>query len=158
MSYPAFDTPDWQAVRDQKLMEWIGDPHAVRFILLFSDACELWDDLIDGDKPISPDHVHRAFFSLLTELPLNPFFDRFKPQLIPLLITGINAWMDANDLEKGDSNDRVFAYVLRDWYMEFVSYVIYLTRGHDYLRRNSLSIRRFFTHHETLGAYLEKLP
>lgn len=152
-----FDTYEWQQLRNQKLQEWIGDPHAISFILAFADACELFDDIIDRDKPIDDGHAVRVLFSLLTELPLNPFFDAFKQQLIPILITGINAWLDANELEKGTNNDQVFAYVLRDWYMEFVSYVIYLARGRDFMRGVSMEVRRFFTHHETLEAYQEKL-
>lgn len=152
-----FDTHEWQQLRNQKLQEWIGDRHAIQFILAFADACELFDDIIDKDKPVGDDHATRVLFSLLTELPLNPFFDAFKQQLIPIIITGINAWLDSNELEKGDENDQVFAYVLRDWYMEFVSYVIYLARGRDYMREVSMEVRHFFTHHETLDAYREKL-
>lgn len=152
-----FDTFEWQQLRNQKLLEWVVDPHAINFILIFSDACELFDDLIDKDKPIEDAHVTRVLFSLFTELPLNPFFDRYKQQLIPILVTGINAWLDANKLERGTENDKVFAYVLRDWYMEFVSYVIYLLRGRDYMREVSMDVRNFFTHHETLEAYREKL-
>jgi hypothetical protein len=152
-----FDTIEWQQLRNQKLQEWIGDQHAINFILAFSDACELFDDIIDKDKPIAEDHAVRVLFSLLTELPLNPFFDHFKVQLIPILVTGINAWLDANELEKGSENDKVFAYVLRDWYMEFVSFVIYLARGRDYMRQVSMEVRHFFTHHETLEEYREKL-
>lgn len=152
-----FDTVEWQQLRNQKLNEWIGDSHAISFILAFADACELFDDIVDGDKPVGEAHAVRVLFSLITELPLNPFFDAFKQQLIPILITGINAWLDANELEKGDENDQVFAYVLRDWYMEFVSYVIYLARGRDYMREVSMEVRHFFTHHETLDAYREKL-
>jgi hypothetical protein len=152
-----FDTFEWQQLRDQKLREWIPDAYALAFILDFADACELFDDLIDRDKPVEDAHVIRVLFSLLTEMPLNPFFDRFKQQLIPIMITGINAWLDANALERGTKNDQVFAYVLRDWYMEFISYVIYLVRGRDYMREVSMDVRRFFTHHETLEAYREKL-
>jgi hypothetical protein len=94
---------------------------------------------------------------VLTEMPLNAFFDQWKRQLIPIIVTGINAWLDANALEKGSDNDKVFAYVLRDWYMEFVSFVIYLTRGRDAMRAVSLDVRQFFTHHETLEQYREKL-
>lgn len=152
-----FDTPEWRAERDAKLAAWVGDARAVQFIVDFADACELFDDLIDRDREIEADHVTRVLFNLLTELPLNPFFDKWKGQLIPLIITGINAWLDANALENGDANDKVFAYVLRDWYMEFVSFVIYLTRGRDAMRAVSLEVRRFFTHHETLDQYREKL-
>lgn len=156
---PEFASPAWCLLRDRKLREWIGHDDAVDFIRDFAHVCEVWDDLIDRDKSLEDSDVHEAFWILLTELPLNPFFDQFKRQLIPLLITGINAWMDANELERSPlRNDRVFAYVLRDWYMEFVSYVIYLARGREYLREVSLDVRAFFTHHEPLDEYLEKLP
>jgi hypothetical protein len=152
-----FDTDPWREERDKKLMAWVGDVHAVRFIIGFSGACEVFDDIIDKDKPVTDEDVARVLFVLVTELPLNPFFNAYKTQLIPILITGINAWLDANTLEKGTQNDRVFSYVLRDWYMEFVAYVIYLTRGRDYMREVSMDVRNFFTHHETLEQYREKL-
>lgn len=152
-----FDTPEWQALRNEKLQEWIQDPYAIRFIVDFADTCELFDDMIDRDKPLEDDHIVRVLFKVLTEIPLNPFFDRFKSQLIPIIVTGINAWLDSTALENGSDNDKVFAYVLRDWYMEFVAYVVYLTRGRDYMRDTSMEIRQFFTHHETLEEYKEKM-
>jgi hypothetical protein len=155
---PEFDTYEWQQLRNQKLNEWLGDPAAIRFVLDFADTCELFDDLIDKDKPIDDAHVVRVLFKVLAEMPMNPFFDRFKTQLVPIIVTGINAWLDSNELEQGNNNDKVFAYVLRDWYMEFVSYVIYLLRGRDYMREVSMDVRHFFTHHETLGEYLERMP
>jgi len=90
-------------------------------------------------------------------MPLNPFFEKHKHRLIPVIVTGINAWLDANALEKGTDNDKVFAYVLRDWYAELIAYVIYLTRGRDYMRSVSMQVRNFFTHHETLEQYREAL-
>ncbi len=152
-----FDTIDWQTLRNDKLAEWVGDPAAIRFILDFSDTCELFDDIIDRDKELQDAHVIRVLFAVLTEMPLNPFFDRYKHQLIPIIVTGINAWLDATTLEQGSDNDLVFAYVLRDWYMEFVAYIIYLVRGRDYMRSVSLDVRHFFTHHETLDEYRDKM-
>lgn len=153
-----FDTPEWRALRDQKLREWVPDPHALSFFIAFGDICELFDDIIDRDKPISDDHAVRVLFTVLTELPLNPFFEQYKRNIIPIIITGINAWLDANQLEKGSRNDQVFAYVLRDWYVELLSFIIYALRGRDYMRSVSMEIRQFFTHHETLEQYLEKMP
>jgi len=152
-----FDSEEWRAARNQKLVEWVQDPNAVKFVLDFSDACELFDDLIDRDKELEDGHVIRVLFNLFTEMPVNPFFDRWKAQLIPVIVTGINAWLDANELEKGDDDQQVFAYVLRDWYMELLAFVIYLTRGRDCMRSVSMDVRHFFTHHETLEQYREKL-
>jgi hypothetical protein len=134
-----------------------GRPRRRAFHRHVQRCLRVFDDVWDGDKPIGPEFTERVLFNVLTEIPLNPFFDRFKANLIPLIISGINAWLDANRLEKGDPNERVFAYVLRDWYMEFVSFVIYLTRGREYMRDVSLDVRLFFTHQETLEQYLEGL-
>lgn len=154
---PAFDTEEWRALRNEKLWEWIGDEHAIAFIVQFFDFCEVIDDLWDGDKLVTKDDLTRILFVALTELPLNPFFDSFKGQLVPVMITGINAWLDANTLEQGNENDKVFSYVLRDWYAELIAFVIYLARGRDYLRSVSMDVRAFFTHHETLEQYKEDL-
>jgi hypothetical protein len=153
-----FDTLEWQDLRNEKLRGWVGDPQAIAFFIAFCDACELFDDVVDKDKPVEDAHATRVLFSLLTELPLNPFFEQWKRQIIPIIVTGINAWLDANELEKGSENDRVFSYVLRDWYVELLAFVIYVTKGRDYMRSKSMEIRQFFTHHETLPQYLEKSP
>lgn len=152
-----FDTEEWRAIRDQKLLQWTGDQAAVWFIKQFGDVCEVFDDLVDKDKPVTDADLARTLFAVMTEIPLNPFFDKYKWQLVPIIVTGINAWLDANKLEKGSQNDKVFAYVLRDWYAELTAYIIYLCRGRDYLRSISMEVRDFFTHHETLEEYREKL-
>lgn len=155
---PEFDTEEWRALRDKKLLEWTGDMNAIWFIRQFGDICEVFDDLVDKDKPVTDADLARTLFVALTELPINPFFDAHKHRLVPIIVTGINAWLDANTLEKGSPNDRVFSYVLRDWYAELVAYVIYLCRGRDYMRAVSMEVRSFFTHHETLEQYREQLP
>lgn len=152
-----FDTSQWRVDRDARLMAWVQNPYAVQFILAIGDAAELWDDLIDQDKPIHAMDVNRVFTTLTTVLPLNPFFDAHKLQLVPLLVAGINAWHDATELEKGSDNDKAMAYVLRDWYVELTMFVVYLTRGQDTMRTLSLEIRRFFSQHESLHDYMEKL-
>jgi hypothetical protein len=156
-SNPTFDTEEWRELRNKKMAEWIGDPDAIAFIVQFFDFCEVIDDLWDGDKPVTKNDLTRILFVVLTEMPLNPFFNHFKQQLVPVMITGINAWLDANELEQGGENDKVFSYVLRDWYAELISFVIYLVRGREYLREVSMSVRVFFTHQETLEEYKEDL-
>jgi hypothetical protein len=155
---PEFDTEEWRKLRDGKLLEWTQQPNAVWFVQQFGDICEVFDDLVDKDKPVTEADLARTLFVCLTELPLNPFFDKYKWQLVPIIVTGINAWLDANRLEKGSQNDRVFSYVLRDWYAELIAYVIYLCRGREYMRSVSMEVRHFFTHHETLEQYRENLP
>ena len=152
-----FDSPQWRVARDARLLHWVGDKHAVDFILTFFDMCEVFDDLIDKDKPVTDEDIIRTLFSALVDIPMNPFFAYHRTSVVPVIITGINAWLDANKLETGSENDKVFSYVLRDWYAELVSFVIYLTRGREYLRTVSMDVRTFFTHHETLEQYKEGL-
>ncbi|MBO9430627.1 hypothetical protein [Sulfitobacter sp. R18_1] len=154
---PAFDTPEWRDIRDGKLREWVGNDQAVGFLLQFFDLCEVIDDLWDGDKEVTKADLTRILFAVMTELPLNPFFANYRNELAAVMITGINAWLDANELEQGSENDKVFSYVLRDWYAELIAFVIYLTRGRDYMRAVSMEVRHFFTHHETLEQYREDL-
>lgn len=157
MTVAEFDSNSWRAIRDQKMREWIQDEWAIRFVLDYSDAVELWDDLIDQDKEIDKQQVMRVFTNLLTILPLNPFFNHHKNTFIPLIQVSINAWFDSIDLEKGSSNDKAMAYVLRDYMHEAFIYTIFLTRGYDYMRSVSLEVRRFFTDHESLDEYRSKL-
>lgn len=154
---PEFDSSSWRRIRDQKLREWVQDEWAIRFILDYSDAVELWDDLIDGDKEIDKAHVMRVFVNMLTVLPLNPFFNQYKSVLMPLINVALNAWLDSTALEKGTDNDKAMAYVLRDYMHEIFIYTICLTRGHDYMRSVSLEVRHFFSSHESLEDYRRRL-
>ena len=153
-----FDTPAWRAQRDAALLEWIGDQHAVDWVVGFADACELFDDVIDKDKDIDPRHTYRVLDFVFVDQIRNPFYRRYCDDLATMVEVGIQAWHDANLYEQGgDAHEEVFAYVLRDWYMELLSLVIRITRGRDYLRAHSVEIRRFFTGHESLDDYRRKL-
>jgi hypothetical protein len=149
-----FDTLGWRKQRDAKYREWIRDPAAIAFVTLLGDTAELFDDVVDKDKPVTDAAVARVLFFVLTDLPVNPFFERHKLQLVPLMHMAINAWLDANDLEKGDKTDRARAYVLRDLMIEVVMHTVFLLHGRQRQRELSLEIRQFFLH-ETFDQYVE---
>ena len=153
--YP-HDSEAWRELRNHKLMEWIGDPNAVAFLLDVFNIGEIWDDLIDGDKPVSHHDISVAFTTALIRLPANPFYQAYQKKLSGCMTSGIHAWLDANEYERGDDNDKAYAYVLRVWYMELITLVCELLHGFDYTRSISMDVRRFFTH-ETLEEYKEKL-
>ena len=156
--YPfKYESEEWNSKKEELLYKWLGDEDAVIFILTIGQITETWDDLIDKDKEVTDEQINSLFMHMLIDLPVNPFFDRYKFQLLPVLIIGINAWMDANKLEKGSRNDKVFAYVLRDWILEITNMAVYLLKGQEYMQQCSIDIRNFFTKHEPLDMYLEKL-
>lgn len=156
MNQLVYDSDGWRDLRNSLLHNWVKDVHAVQFLLIIGSVAEVWDDLVDKDKEVTEAKINQTFLILLTELPLNPFFDKYKFRLIPLMVTGVNTWQDSNILSKGSDNDKAMAYVLRDWYVEIVMFVIYLLYGYEAMREVSIDIRQFFSQHETLQAYMEK--
>ena len=156
MSQPEYDSDSWRTLRNSLMHNWVKDVHAVQFLLTIGSVAEVWDDLVDKDNEVTESEINKTFLALLTELPLNPFFDQYKFRLVPLMVTGINTWQDSNILSKGSDNDKAMAYVLRDWYVELVMFVVYLLHGYEAMRNVSIDIRRFFSQHESLQAYMEK--
>ena len=160
-----FDTPEWRQVRDHKLREWVQDESALAWFLDFCHVCELFDDMADQDKPISKADVATALFAALVEMPTNSFFTNHRQVLAGVIITGINAWLDANELEKTEypaetklveREDAIKAFCLRDWYMELLAVIIYLTAGPDQMRKVSIEVRRFFQN-ESFVEYVRKI-
>lgn len=149
-----YDSAAWRAVRDEMLTEHLKDDFAVRFVKALFTIAETWDDLADGDKAVPVEAVHTAFKTALLGLPSNPFFTTYAPQLLPLMTTGINAWLDATMLESGDETDRTVAYVLRDWYCEIAAFCVFLLHGDAAMRAFSAPFRRFHMSHEPIHQYL----
>lgn len=149
-----FDSDEWRAERDANLSAWLcGNVDAVNFILQLGEVAEVWDDLIDGD-PVPPDRLHSAFITAVFDLSGNPFFNLHRDYLRPLILAGMNAWLDSVVLEaKPDSWSRTWAYALRDYYMELVPACAFLLGGYQHMRRASLEARQFFQA-ETLEEFL----
>jgi hypothetical protein len=133
-----------------------GNMDAVKFCDDLFALTQTWDDLVDGDREVSPDAVNRAFWRALVELPQNPFYVRHMHDLRPLLRGFFNDWFDANTLEKGDVHERTLSFVLRDTVGGVASQCAYLVGGYDWMRRVSPDIRRMI-HDEGLEDYLRGL-
>lgn len=153
-----FDTPEWRAERDRRLLEWMnGDAQAADLLVTLFHIGEVWDDLIDKDKPVSDDQINEAFVLALFDLSGNPFFARHASFLRPIMLMGMNSWMDSVSYERsGDPHWQVWAFVLRNWYMEMVTACAFLTGGYDHMRNAGKQARAFFQT-ETLGEYREGL-
>lgn len=145
MKTPKFDSPEWREARDLQLLRWLqGNKDALNFLLTLFNIAEVWDDIIDGDTPDSSE-VHQAFMDAMFGLNSNPFYVKHVGHLQPLMLAGINAWLDSTELEKEtDTWSQTWAYALRDWYMELVAACAYIVGGFDHMRRISLEARRFF--------------
>lgn len=135
------------------LRGWIQDDDAVRWVLDMFDAVEFFDDLVDGDNPPAEGRIVRVLWEVLVDMPANPFFHRHTTTLIPVVHAAINAWLDANDLERsGDSHSLHLSYVLRGLIMLVIPTVIELARGRDAMRACSADVVAFVMS-ETFEAY-----
>ena len=56
-----YESEEWNLKKEELLYKWLGDEHAVIFILTIGQITETWDDLIDKDKQLSDDHINEVF-------------------------------------------------------------------------------------------------
>ena len=152
-----WDSPEWRVARNQQMREWVGDEQALNFFLDLSHFVEIYDDLIDKDKPVSADDANQALFAVLCYMPSNPFFLKHRLTLTPVIFTSINAWADANDFQRGTLSEKALAYGLKGGGIEVLLSIIAITRGVDYMRSVSAEIRRVFTAHEPFEEYLKEV-
>lgn len=151
------DSGEWRAARNRFLNDLIGDADAVAFLLDVFDAAEFFDDIIDEetDKLEHKTQAVRVLFSTLIDVPNNPFFVRFRNQITPVMLVGINAWLDSVTYEqRGGDEPLARAYMLRALYMDLVPLVVCLVHGRHRMRETSVRVRDFFHAHETLADYL----
>ena len=144
------ENPEWINERNQlRISVCNGDQHALMFLSALMDSIELWDDMIDQDAEISSETINRVFMNLLFWLPQNPFFEKNKMYLLPLVMTCINAWMDANEWQKSPvSRCRQAAWWLKQMGVEMYSSVAFLTGGFNHMRRISLQARKILMHED----------
>lgn len=151
-----FDTPEWREARDKLLLDWTkGDVAAADYLVIIFHVAEIWDDLIDRDKPVTDEQINDLFITLLFDLTGNPFFVQHAGFLRPAMLLGINAWLDSVQYEReGLPELLIRAHILRAWYMELVPLVAFLVGGYEHMRAVSSEARAFFQT-EKLSQYLE---
>lgn len=153
---PAHDSPDWRVIRDRKLEEWLPDAAARSFVVHVSNFYEMIDDIVDGDE-VSNDQAISSLLAVMIDLPSNRFFEAYKHQLIPVLLTGINAWLDSVDMEKNSGNDRIAAYTLRLQCADMIAFSAFLLYGFEHMRRVSREVRRLLMDSEPFEVYEKEL-
>ena len=151
-----WDSDEWRKLRDAKFMEWLQDPAAVRFVLDMSHFVEIFDDLVDQDKPVSQRDMANAVFSALYHIPANPFFHANRGALLPVIFTCTNAWLDSNELASGNETEKALAFTLKGLGVEILLTCISITRGVEYLRTVSADIRRVLMAHQSFADYCKE--
>lgn len=138
----------------QKVLK--GNVDAIHFVDTLGFITQVWDDLIDKDNAkLTANEINKAFWCALVEIPQNPFFILHHKEFIPLFRDYINAWLDANELEKTNKHGKTIAFVLRDLGSGIVHQCAYLIGGYDWMREVSLLIRDTIFD-ETIEEYMNK--
>lgn len=82
-----------------------GDEDAIDFCDRLYKILHVWDDIVDGDKPLTAADVNGAFRAALVDLPMNRFFRKHADTLVPILSAGITAWEVSNVFERSDDRE-----------------------------------------------------
>lgn len=103
-----------------------GDKHALLLCLDMVYVGHLWDDLIDKDRERTNEEISQAFMKAFRGIPDNSFFKKWQHVLQPLLIQTAQAYLDSTNLELGDDDERLMAFLCRNQCLQFIEHVIYV--------------------------------
>lgn len=136
-------------INEQELLRhWLKDnSDAIQLANDYSTVSQIWDDLHDGDKPVTRAQVDYMMQLSLIDIPRNPFFQSHYLELMPMVQHCLFTWMDANTLEaKGDDTDLQVAYIIRSVTTDLIIHMAGIIGGSVWRRQAALNIRRVIYH------------
>lgn len=142
--------------KDFYLYAFKGDEAARAFALDIIYVSNIWDDLIDRDREITPADINTAFAVALVGIPKNPFFQRFAHELLPVMSVGITNFLIANQYESGSLEDRHRAHVMRYSAADIFTHMAALIGGMSWAENVGPELRRRASK-ENLHDYLSEL-
>lgn len=130
-----------------------GHEQAVAFFMALYNALQIWDDLIDKDKPVPADNINRMMWTVLIEIPRNAFYQANFNDLNPILMTSIVNWHGANAMEATESEaDKEIAFITRSAYVDLLIQSALIIGGVQWAIQMTPEIRRLW-HDEGLAGY-----
>ena len=126
-----------------RLLEiFLGDAQAVSFLKDIYFICHVWDDLVDGDQPVSAAVVSAAFETAMIGMNMNPFFRRNVALLLPVMLNSSLLWHGANDLEADASPHALqVAHVIRCAPGDLALMCAAILGGTDHAKRHAAELR-----------------
>lgn len=130
---------------------------AISLCILLGDVARIWDNLVDGDKPVSEDELHNVFWMLLVDLPENQFFRQYIDELRPIIRQIVIDYLDSEKLKYSSNPSHIqVSYVLRDTLHNIITHCAYLIGGKAWLDEVSLEIRKF-AYAESMEQFIEEV-
>ena len=130
--------------QQQLLTHWLrNDAGALNLAHMLIHISQSWDDLIDGDKPVSSDSINAMMRYALIDIPKNPFYQQHIASLHPIMEDRLYTWLDANTLEtSNNTSDLRVSYIIRSVITDIVIHMTYLIGGFDWRQQAAVSIRQ----------------
>lgn len=130
----------------QAFARWFkGNASAMRFCADMAEVSHVWDDLVDGDKPVLPSQADKTFRKLILEIPANDFYRANFNFLHPVMISIWSQWDAANRMEAAPlSGDLQKTYMLRASLYQLFHAVAVLCGGLDWASEIGPEIYRLY--------------
>jgi len=140
--------------KENQIIAWAlqNNPEAIAYCTMVFEASQIWDDMIDGDKPVDKEAINSVFWNILVAMPGNSFYRQHIDSITPIIMQSITDWHAANALEKGSEHEQSIAFVLRDSVSALLIHCATLIGGYKWARQVAPEIRKAI-HNETLEDY-----
>jgi hypothetical protein len=119
-----------------------GDPDAMACAQTLWCYIHWLDDCIDKDKVLTHEDSAQRSMDLLLMLSFNRFWEANKSHLVPVLLVGLNSWLDSERAKHHpDYRFRAAADVWKSVYGEVFYQIALLTGGYEHMRKMALKWR-----------------
>lgn len=121
-----------------------SDTAAIELSFMLLDVSQIWDDLVDKDKPVSTEDIDKAFLYSLQYIPTHKYW---SPALHCMLTSVYLRWHAANQIEAdtySDENELAKAWMLRAALFDLFELIALQLHGIDWAKKNARLIRQFY--------------
>ena len=143
----------------EKLIQQLcrGDESAMTFLNIIAHVSQVWDDLIDKDKPIHDAQINSMMWQALIDLNENQFFANHLAQLLPLMKKAIIDWQCANAFEREkDATMFKVSYIKRSCVTDIAIFVAYLCGGLEHSLQCAVLIERAVFQDDDFNEYVKE--
>jgi len=121
-----------------------GEVNAIKLSIDMIYVCHLWDDLIDRDRERGPEDIHKALRIAFAEMPSNPLYQAYQQQFSSLMASAACQYIDSTKLEKGNDDEKLTAFWIRNALLSVLHYCMFLVGGPEWVAEQGPEFWRTF--------------
>lgn len=139
-------TPPWELATKETLLELMsGNKEAFQLMVDLSRLGNIYDDLIDRDKPVSEKDIHSLMAKVLLEIPENRFYREHQTEILAVMATGLINYHAANQIEAlGNLEELRVSHCLRYSVIDVGLLCMKITGGYEFAAKNARRARLMF--------------